>query len=230
VSIPRAWILLAVGLTSCSSSTTSPSSSTVTPSSFVMTWPTLAFAQTPVGMTAPAPVVITLSNYGAVAVPVGSVSDSDAGEFPFTTTCAVGGSLAPNSTCAVTAQFSPSTTGARTATLSINANSTTQSFTLTGTGVTGVKPQLSIDLISGPPSTIFTLTVSGATPGGTLTLNTIYTAQGSPGVLTTSTGWIVDSSGNATMSTNSDDLGSYESWVVDLTTGISSNHVTHTVQ
>jgi hypothetical protein len=130
----------------------------------------------------------------------------------------------------VTANFIPSATGARTATLTINANAVAQALTLTGTGVAAVKPQLSIDVNSGPPATIFTMSVSGATPSGSLTLNTIYTAPGAPGVLSSTTGWTVDASGNATIATNSDDIGTYESWVVDATTGASSNHVTHTVQ
>ncbi len=195
-----------------------------------MTWGTLAFPSTGVGGTASSQVVIALSNTGASAVPVASVSDTNAAEFPFTTTCTVGGSLPSNSTCAVTALFKPAATGARTATLTIDANSTSQTFDLTGTGVAPVKPQLSIDLTTGPPGTIFTLSVSGATPGGTLTLSTVYTAQGGPGTLSTSTGWIIDSAGNATIASNSDDPGTYDSWVVDATTGASSNHVIHIVQ
>ena len=156
--ITRWWVLAAIGLAGCSSNvTTTPTP--ITPSTFVMTWPTLAFPAVGLGSTAP--------------VPVASVSDSNAGEFPFTTTCSVGGSLGPGSTCTVTAQFTPTALGARTATLTIGANSATQTFDLTGAGVAPVKPQLMIDLATGPPSTIFTLTVTGATTGGSLTLHTV---------------------------------------------------------
>lgn len=219
-------LVLAAG---CSSSTTVPSVVT-TPSTFTITWPTLAFAQTAVGTTAAAPIAVTLSNYGTAAVPVTSVSTSNAAEFPFKSTCPIGGSLAPNSICQVTTSFIPSATGARAGTLTINANSATQTFDLTGTGVAAVTPRLSIDMTTGPPSTIFTLTVSGATPSGTLTLNTIFTAPGTPGVLTTTTGWAIDAAGNSTIASNSDSVGTYESWVIDVVTGASSNHVTHTVK
>src|ERR1041385_8033673 len=121
------FLLLASG---CSSSTTSPSTTPTTPSTFVMTWPTTAFAQTAVGATAATPVVVTLSNYGAAGVSVASVVSSNAAEFPFTTSCTVGGTLASNSTCQVTANFSPSTTGARTSTLTIGANGATQTLSL----------------------------------------------------------------------------------------------------
>jgi hypothetical protein len=224
------YLLLLILASGCSSSTTTPSAAVTTPSTFVMTWPTLAFAQTAVGVTAATPIAVTLSNYGAAPVPVASVTDTNVAEFPFTTTCSVGGSLAPNSTCAVSTRFIPGTTGARTATLTINANSTAQTFDLTGTGVAAVKPQLSIDPTTGPPSTLFTLSITGATPSGTLTLNTIYTAPGAPGVPSSTPGWAIDTNGNATIASNSDNVGSYESWVIDNTTGASSNHVTHTVK
>jgi hypothetical protein len=223
-------VLLLLTAWGCSSSTTVPTPVT-TASTFAMTWPTLAFASTAVGTTAATPVVITLSNYGTSAVAVSSVNDDNPGEFPYTTTCSVGGTLAPQSVCQVTARFKPATTGARTATVTVSANNATQTFDLSGTGVTPATPHVTIDLTTGPPSTIFTLSVTGATPSGTLTFNTIYTAsQGSPGVLTTTSGWAADGSGNATIASNSDERGTYESWVVDATTGVASNHVTHTVQ
>jgi hypothetical protein len=97
-----------------------------------MTVADLAFPTTGLGSAARTPVVITLFNNGASAVPVTSVTDSDVQEFPWTTTCDLAGGLAPKSGCTVTAQFTPNATGARTGTLTIAANSGTQSFALTG--------------------------------------------------------------------------------------------------
>ena len=62
----------------------------MTASTFVMTWGTLAFPSTGVGTTSTAPVVITLWNTGASAVPVTSVTDSNADEFPWTSTWGTG--------------------------------------------------------------------------------------------------------------------------------------------
>ena len=226
----RVYVLLTSLLAACSTVST-PSSSTITPATFVMTWPATAFAQTAVGSTAASPIAVTLSNYGTSGVPVTSFSSSNPSEFPATTTCAVGGSLAPKSTCQITTNFKPSTTGARTSTLTIAANGSSSTIDLTGTGVTAVTPHVAIDIAAGPPGTIFTLAVTAATPSSTVTLNTIYRATpASPGVVTTTAGWATDGSGNATIASNSDDRGTYESWVVDATTGVASNHVTHAVQ
>jgi len=196
-----------------------------------MTWPTLAFPATGLGSTARTPVVITLFNNGSTALPVTSVTDTNPSEFPWATTCDLAAGLAPKSGCTVTAQFTPADAGARTATLNISANSTTQSFALTGTAVGPVNPQLSIDVTSGPPSTVFTLTVVGGTPGGQLTLNTAYTpAQGNPDASFPATDFIADANGGVIIATTPDAPGTYDNWIVDESSGRSTSHVTHAVQ
>jgi HYDIN/CFA65/VesB family protein len=196
-----------------------------------MTWATLAFPSTGIGTTSITPVVITLWNTGASAVAVSSVTDSNTDEFPWTSTCNVAGSLQPNSSCAVTAQFRPSATGAQTATLTIDANSKTQTFSLTGTGVAPVNPRVSISPVSGSTSTVFTLTASGLTPSGQVTFQTAYMpARGNPDIPFAPTTWTADAGGNLTIASTSDAPGSYENWLVDVASGISSNHATHQVQ
>jgi hypothetical protein len=198
---------------------------------FTMTWGSPDFAATGLGTTSTAPFVVTLWNTGTVAVPVASVTDSNTDEFPWTTTCALAGSLAPASNCTVTANFKPNTMGARTATLTIGANSTTQTFALTGTGAAVVSPKVSVTPASGSASTVFTVALSGATPSGAVTLHTNYTpSPGNPNIAFASTSWTADASGNLSITTTSNTAGTYENWVVDAATGLSSNHVIHTVQ
>jgi len=229
--IKRACLLATLCLAGCSNTATSPSSTATAASNLIMTWPTLAFPTTGLGSTARTPVVITLFNNGSSAVPVTSVTDTNLSEFPWTTTCDFTGGLAPKSGCSVTAQFKPTDTGARTATLNISANSTTQSFALTGTAVGPVNPQLSIDVTSGPPSTVFTLTVIGGTPGGQLTLNTAYTpAQGNPDASFPATAFIADANGGVIIATTPDAPGTYDNWIVEESSGRSTSHVTRTVQ
>lgn len=232
VSITRACLLATLFLAGCSSSTTSPSTTTTTtPSTFVMTWPTLAFPTTGLGSTARTPVVITLFNNGSSAVPVTTVTDTNLAEFPWTTTCDLVSGLAPKSGCTVTAQFTPTVTGAQTATLNISANSTTQAFALTGTAVGPVNPQLSIDVTSGPPFTAFTLTFTGGTPGGNLTLNTAYVpAPGNPDATFPATTLVADANGGAVLATTPDAPGTYDNWIVDESSGRSTNHISHSVQ
>jgi len=194
-----------------------------------MTWAGLAFPTTGVGTTSPTPVVITLSNNGTTAVPVASITDSNAGEFPFTTTCQVGGSLAPSSICAVTTQFRPSGIGPRSATLAINANGTTQSLALTGTGAT-VNPQISLVAAGDVAPNVFTLPGTGFTPGGIVELHTNYTpAPGNPPNVVPTTTWLADTLGNVTASVTTVAPGTYEHWMLDVTSGVQSNHVTHVV-
>lgn len=218
----------AVSFFACSSSTpTTPTP--VTRATFVMTWGTLAFGTTGVGRTASTTAVIALVNTGAAAVPVTSVTDDNAGEFPWTTTCQLGASIATGSSCTVTARFTPNAVGARTATLTIAANSTTQALSLTGTGAT-VNPQLTISGAGDAAPTVFLLSVTGATPGGPLTLHTIYKpSPGNPGAAFPDASWMADASGNLTANVTTDSPGTYEHWLVDLTSGLSTNHVFHTV-
>lgn len=217
--------MLVVG---CSNSTT-PIPSPVTTSPFVMTWLGLAFPTTGVGTTSPTPVVVTLSNNGTTAVSVTSITNSNTAEFPFTTTCQVAGSLAPASTCAVTTQFKPSAIGPRSATLAINANGTTQTFALTGTGA-NLNPQISLVAAGDVAPNVFTLPGTGFTPGGTAELHTIYTpAPGNPPAAIPTTTWVADTLGNVAASVTTVAPGTYEHWLVDVTSGVSSNHVVHIV-
>src|SRR5471032_1050430 len=161
-----------------------------------MTWNNPAFPSTGLGTTSTTSLVVTLWNNGAAAVPVTSVTDSNTDEFPWTTTCQLAGSLAPNANCTVTTQFKPNAIGAQTATLTINANSTSQALALSGTGAAIVNPQVAISPASGSKSTVFTLVVTAATPSGQLTLQTIYTpAAGNPDIAFAPTAWTADASG-----------------------------------
>lgn len=191
-----------------------------------MTWSSLAFPTTGVGRTS-APVAVTLWNTGTAPVPVASVTDTNTDEFPWTTTCQLGGTLAAGATCAVTVTFTPNTLGAQTATLTINANSTAQALPVTGTGAT-INPQITISSGGDAAPTVFLLSVTGATPAGSLELHTIYTpAPGNPGGPFPTTTWTADASGNATASVTTDRPGTYEHWFVDLSSGLASNHVFH---
>ena len=190
-----------------------------------MTWSSLAFPTTGVGRTSAA-VAVTLWNTGTAPVPVASVVDSDTSEFPWTTTCQLGGTLAAASTCTVTVAFAPNTLGPRTATLDITANSIKQSLPLSGAGA-AVNPQITISSAGDAAPAVFLIALTGATPTGSLELHTIYTPpQGTPGALATTT-WVADASGNTTASVTTDSPGSYEHWFVDLVSGLSSNHVVH---
>jgi hypothetical protein len=218
--------------TSPSSTTTTTSTpTTVTPSTFTITWNDLAFPSTAVGATSSATVVTTLWNTGTTSVAVGSVTDSNVSEFPWITTCPLGGALAAGTTCTITAQFKPSALGAQGATLVINANAKAQTLSLTGTGVPVVNLQLSIAPSTGSATTPFVLTLTGATPGGQLSLHTTYTpAPGNADIAFSTTLWTADPSGQLTVTSSHDSPGTFENWFVDVATGLSSNHVISVVQ
>ena len=223
-------LVLGAVLTTACDSTTTTTPTPVKTSSFVMTWGTLAFPTTGVGLTSTTSVVVTLWNNGTDPVPVTSVTNSNAAEFPTSTTCKVSGVLPANSTCTVTTQFAPNALGAQTATLAINANSVAQPpLSLTGTGA-NINPRVTISAAGDAAPFVYTFAVTGATPGGTLTLQTIYTpAPGNPPQTFAVTSWIADASGNATASLTTDSPGTYENWLVDVTSGLSTNHVFHSV-
>jgi len=194
-----------------------------------MTWVTLGFPTTGVGGTSSTPVIVTLSNNGTTPVPIVSITNSNTAEFPFTTTCQVTGSLPASSTCTVNTQFRPSAIGPRTATLAINANGTTQSLSLTGTGA-NVNPQISLVPAGDVAPNVFTLPGTGFTPNGTAVLHTTYTpAPGNPPNAVPTTTWLVDTLGNITATVTTIAPGTYEHWLVDVTSGASSNHVSHVV-
>jgi hypothetical protein len=194
-----------------------------------MTWPGLAFPTTGVGLTSTSSVVVTLWNTGTTAVPVASVADSNGDEFPFTTTCQLGGSLPASSTCNVSTKFKPNGLGARTATLTISANGTSQALALTGTGAS-VSPQMSIAPAGDVAPNVFTLSGTGLTPSGTVELHTTFTPApgGSPMAAPTLT-LTADTSGNVSVAVTTAVPGTYEHWFLDLTSGLSSNHVVHIV-
>jgi hypothetical protein len=139
--------------------------------------------------------------------------------------------LAAAASCTVTTQFKPSALGAKSATLVINANTKDQTLSLTGTGVAAVNPQLSIAPSTGSATTLFVLTLTGATPSGALSLHTTYTpAPGNADITFSTTTWTADSSGQLTVTSSHDSPGTFENWFVDTTTGLSSNHVVSNVQ
>jgi hypothetical protein len=194
-----------------------------------MTWPGTAFPTTGVGATSNTSIAVTLWNTGTAAVPVASVAESNPTEFPFSTTCQVGGSLPPSSTCTVTTQFKPSALGARNATLTITANGKSQDLALTGTAA-NVSPQLAIAPAGDVAPNVVTLSGTGMTPSGTVELHTIYTpAPGGTSNTIPTTTWTVDTSGNVTAAFTSDAPGAYEHWFVDLISGGVTNHVVHSL-
>jgi hypothetical protein len=175
--------------------------------------------------------VATLWNTGTTGVAVGSVTDSNVGEFPWSTTCPIGSALPAGTTCTITTQFKPSALGAQGATLVINANAQAETLSLTGTGVAAVNLQLSIAPSTGSATTQFALTLTGATPGGQLSLHTTYSpAPGNADITFSTTIWTADPSGQLTVTSSHDSPGSFENWFVDTATGLSSNHVVSVVE
>jgi hypothetical protein len=122
----------------------------------------------------------------------------------------------------------PKALGDQTSTLSINANAATQTLTLTGTGAPLVNPRAAVTPVSGSTATAFMFSVSALTPGGQVALYTSYVAaSGMPDMTFAPTTWTADASGNLVVTATSDSPGSYDNWFIDITTGISSNHVVH---
>ena len=196
-----------------------------------MTWNSGAFPTTVVGGTSGQAFVATLWNNGTAAVAIGSVTDTNVAEFPWSTTCTLGGALESGANCTVTAQFKPSAIGNQSATLTVSANAKDQTFALTGTGAAAVNPQVTITPATGSTTTPFTLTLTGATPGGQVSLHTAYTpAPGNDAIPFATTVWIADASGQLTVSSSHDSPGTFENWFVDTATSLSSNHVVSVVQ
>jgi hypothetical protein len=218
------------------SSTTTPTTTTATPtttqpSTFTVTWNSPAFPATTVGTTSSTTLVVALSNTGANPVAIGTVTDTNVQEFPWSTTCAVNGFLQGGTSCAFTTQFKPSALGAQTASLVINANAQNEALALTGTGTQAVNPQLSIAPTSGSATTLFSLTLTGATPSGQVSLHTSYTpAPGNAPTPFATTIWTADASGQLTVTSSHDSPGTFENWFVDTTSGLSSNHIFSVVQ
>jgi len=75
---------------------------------------------------------LTVSNTGTGAASGVSIANSNAAEFPTTTTCAA--TLANGASCTISASFSPAAAGSRSATLTVNNSAGAKSVTLSGTG------------------------------------------------------------------------------------------------
>ena len=102
------------------------------PNSGVTVSPTaLNFGSVATGSTSSAQTV-TVANPTSSAASVSSISAS--GDFAQTSNC--GSSIPANGSCTVSVTFTPTATGTRTGTLTVNAGGTTNTVSLTGTGIT----------------------------------------------------------------------------------------------
>ena len=86
---------------------------------------------------ASAPKSVTVTNTGAVAVPITSIKLSNTGSQPFSQTNTCGTSVAVAAKCTISVVFNPASVGSATATLSVNAGNGagTQTVALSGTGI-----------------------------------------------------------------------------------------------
>ena len=86
---------------------------------------------------ASAPMSITVTNTGTVALPITSITLSGTSPHPFSQTNTCGTSVAVGATCTISVVFKPTSTGSKTATLNVNAGggAGTQTVALSGTGV-----------------------------------------------------------------------------------------------
>jgi hypothetical protein len=125
--------------------------------------------------TASSPEAIDLTNNGAVALTISSITAS--GDFSQTNNC--GSSLAPGASCTINVTFAPTAAGSRTGSITVtdNASPATQTISLTGTG-TGALANLAPSSLTfasqpvGTSSSAQNLTLSN--PGGSaLTISSI---------------------------------------------------------
>ena len=139
---------------------------------------TLSFSQTT--NTTSAAQTVTVSNTGTAALAIGTLilGGAQASEFQIApgTTCAAGGSVAPNGSCVLKLAFTPTATGARSASLAIthNATGSPSAITLNGTGTSTPQPAISLNaatlnfasqtLGSASASQSVTVTNSGSAP------------------------------------------------------------------
>ena len=151
-----------------SGSTAAPTTTT-----FTVSQTSVAFPSTPVGTTWIVPGFVNLSNTGSYALAIQSIVDSDTGDFPETTTCPIGGTLAAGTSCAILIQFQPGSLGNLSAQLTISTvNGGTVTVPLTGIG-SGAQPRLAVS----PASYSFPPTVVGQQVSTTLTMSAIGTAS-----------------------------------------------------
>ena len=85
---------------------------------------------------ASSPMTITVTNTGAVSLPISSITLSSASASSFSQTNTCGGSVAVGAKCTVSVVFNPTATGPASSTLSVNAGGGggTQTVALSGTG------------------------------------------------------------------------------------------------
>jgi hypothetical protein len=128
----------------------------------------LTFASQTEGTTS-APQTITLTNTGETKLSITgiSITGANAGDFAQTNNCPA--SLVAGFSCAISVTFAPTATGARSATLSVadNAAGSPQTATLSGTGLAGSLPAVTLT----PPSLTFSnVPVNTTSAGQTSTL------------------------------------------------------------
>src|ERR1700674_894460 len=157
---------------------------------------------------ASAPMVVTVTNTGAVALPVTSIalSGTDASQFSQTNSC--GTSVAAGSNCTISVVFTPTSGGSKAATLKVNGGGAagTQTVALSGVGVVltyGVSPtSLAFgseitDVASAPRVVTVTNTVAVALPVTSIALSGTDASQFSQ---TNSCGTSVAAGSNCTIS------------------------------
>jgi hypothetical protein len=153
----------------------SPSTSTTAPTTttFTVSQTSVAFPSAPVGTTWIVPGFVNLSNTGTAALSISSIVDSDPADFPETTTCSIGGTLAAGTSCAILIQFQPGSAGSLSAQLTITtANGGTVTVPVSGVG-SGAQPRLAVS----PASYSFAPTAIGQQVSTTLTMSAIGTAS-----------------------------------------------------
>jgi hypothetical protein len=135
---------------------------------------------------ASAPQSVTVTNTGAVALPITSITLSTTGTQPYSQTNNCGSSVAVGATCTINVVFNPASVGSAAATLSVNAGSGagTQTVALSGTGITATytaSPTTlafgneTTNVASAPQSVTVTNTGSVALPITSITLSTTGT-------------------------------------------------------
>ena len=144
-----------------------------TTTTFTVSQTSVAFPSTPVGTTWIVPGFVNLSDTGSYALAIQSIVDSDTGNFPETTTCPIGGTLAAGTSCAILIQFQPGSTGNLSAQLVITTtNGGTVTVPMSGVG-SGAQPHLAVS----PASYSFPPTAIGQQVSTTLTLSAVGTAS-----------------------------------------------------
>jgi hypothetical protein len=132
---------------------------------------------------ASAPMSVTVTNTGAVAVPITSITLSTTGSQPFSQTNTCGTSVAVGAKCTISVVFDPASVGSALATLSVNAGNGagTQTVALSGTGIAATYTALpsslafgneTTNVASAPKSVTVTNTGTAALPITSITLST----------------------------------------------------------